>query len=159
MTEKPALIKPEEITLPDPDKEGGVLKYVISRFDAVTGRRIGCMYPVTALPKLGDYDQNEKMFFLMMTFVERITPEGHHVRLETPELYRNHVPEWETGIAIEKAMMFKNTSFFRDGRALTFLDGLLEMILKKGIEMLTLSSAPSSAAGSPPSTNSEQSMT
>ena len=87
------LLKPEEFMLPN--EEGHAKTFILSNFDAVTGRRIITQYPLTGLPKIGDYVENEKLMFLLMSFVAVVTEDGRKLRLSTPELVMNHVPSAE----------------------------------------------------------------
>lgn len=148
--EKP-LLKPEEFDLLD--DEGHARTYILSNFDAVTGREIITQYPMTGLPKIGDYAQNEKLMFKLMSFVSVITKDGRKLRLSTPELVMNHVPTAEMLIKLEMKMMEKNCSFFRDGRSLDLLDTIAQIFSKKILELLTPLSASSLPPEKPPSTN------
>ena len=47
------MIQPREITIADQD--GKERRYILSKFPAVEGREIVAKYPISALPKLGDY--------------------------------------------------------------------------------------------------------
>lgn len=147
----PDLIKPEIFEIEGPD--GKTLTYYISNFDAVRGREIISQYPMTAVPKFGEYEQNEKLLFKLMGYVAIKQPNGEFLRLETEALVNNHVPDWETLAKIEMAMMNKNCSFFRNGRSWDFLENIAQIFLKKASEMLTRSSEQSLQAERPPSTN------
>ncbi len=147
MDEKPFL-KPEEFPLTDQDGKTHV--YILSNFDAVAGRRIVSQYPMTGLPKVGDYAENEKLMLQLMSYVAAVTPDGRRLRLETEALVNNHVPDFEMLAKIEIAMMGKNCSFFRDGRSLNFCDTIMQEFAKKLLQTLTLSSPPLSEPEKPP---------
>ena len=104
---------------------GGVKRFVISKFDAISGRKILTQYPTSGVPKLGDYDTNEGLMLQIMSFVSVPMPEGLPLPLTTRELVSNHVPEWETVARLEWAMIEYNCSFFRNGKVSTFLDDLM----------------------------------
>ena len=53
------LLEPKEIELPD--QSGKLHKFIISKFSAFDGREICTQYPMSALPKLGDYKANEEI--------------------------------------------------------------------------------------------------
>lgn len=149
------LIKPKDFSVLDED--GKERNYILSKFDAVTGREILSVYTTSALPKLGEYPDNEQIMFKLMSFVAVAQENGVPLRLSTRALLVNHVPDCATLFLIEKEMMKYNYSFFRDGRPLTLFDDLTQKFLKRISEILIPSSAPSSPTSAQPSTNSEQS--
>lgn len=150
MDDKP-LIKEEIFELLDED--GKKHTYLLSNFDAIAGRHIVSQYPMTALPNVGAYAENEKLMVKLMSYVAVPMPNGDKLRLSTEELVRNHVPHFEMLAKIEIKMMEKNCSFFRDGRSLNFLDTIAQVFTKKLLEILTPSSALSSQPEKPLSTN------
>lgn len=157
MADERPLIKPEEYVLEDAD--GISHTYVLSNFDAIAGRHIISQYPMTGLPKVGDYPENEKLMFKLMSYVAVVTNSNQILRLSTPELILNHVPDFEMLAKIEIKMMAKNCSFFRNGQSLSFCDNIAQIFTKKILEMLTLSSEQSSQPEKQPTTNSEPSTT
>ncbi len=144
------LIKPEELNITDPD--GTERTYILSNFDAVNGREIITQYPMTGLPKAGDYPENKKLMNKLMSYVA-VVVDDKKIRLETDALINNHVRNADTLLQIEMAMMVKNCSFFRDGRSLDFFDMLAQMFTKKLLEILTPSSEPSLQEEKQPSMN------
>ena len=133
------------------DSDGTIKTFILSKFDAVTGRQILTQYPLTAVSK--NYLENEKLMFKLMGFVAVVTQDGRKLRLTTPELVMNHVPDTEMLIKIEMRMMEKNFSFFRDGRSLDLLDTIAQLFTRKILELLTPLSVSSSPQEKPPSTN------
>jgi hypothetical protein len=127
------LLEPKEI-----DIDGKL--FTISKFPAVAGREIIAKYPLSGLPKIGEYKLNEETMFKLMSYVA--TASG--LRLTTPELINNHAGDWETLARIELAMMEYNCSFFRDGRISTFLNDIAQKIPQLIFKMLTDLSARSS---------------
>lgn len=144
------LIKPVEFKLKDSD--GKEHTYILSNFDSIMGRKIIALYPTSALPKIGDYQVNHDTMLLLMSFVA-VPTAGQPLRLSTEALIRNHVPEAEMLLKIELAIMEKNFSFFQDGRGLDFFDRLVQIVLKKTLEMLTPLSEGSLPTVKPPSMN------
>lgn len=136
----------KEITLPD----GGTKTYIISKFPAIAGREIITQYPLTAAPKVGDYAANESLMLKIMTFVAVPTDNGP-LRLTTKDLVNNHVPDFETLMKLEWAMIEYNCSFLQNGAALTFLSGLKDQVFASISQTLTRLSQPSSASDSQPS--------
>lgn len=134
------------------DQDGNPRTYILSKFPAVDGREIVAKYPISALPKLGDYAVSEETMLKLMSFVA-VDNNGTPLRLSTRALVNNHVPDFETLAKIEMAMMEFNCSFFRNGTLLNGLQSVVRQVLAKISEMSTPSSAASSPVGSPPTTN------
>lgn len=158
MAEDKPFLREEPFPVANPDT-GEISTYILSNFDAVEGRRIVSQYPMTGLPKVGNYEENEKLMLRLMSYVAVVTVDGRKLRLSTMELINNHVPHFEMLAKIEMKMMEKNCSFFRDGRSLDFLDNIAQIFSRQILEMLTLSSERSSEQEKQPSTNSEPSTT
>ena len=135
------LLEPKEFTLTGQD--GKEHTYIISKFPAVQGREIVSKYPLTALPKVGDYGVNEETMLKLMSYVAVETKKGVQQRLTTLDLVNNHVRSWEDLAKIEMEMMQYNCSFFLRDKALTFLDVLIQKVGEKVFEMLTPSLHPS----------------
>jgi hypothetical protein len=114
------LLNPVEKTIKTQSGEDRV--YILSMFPCIAGREITAKYPLSAIPKLGDYAVNEEVMLKLMSFVGvPIEGRAEPLQLTTKALVENHVPDWETLARIELAMLEMNCSFFRDGRALDFL--------------------------------------
>jgi len=111
-------INPKDI--PIKTLAGDEKTYRISRFPAVAGREIVAKYPLSGLPKLGDYAVNEETMLKLMSYVF-VEAGGDHLPLNTKALVNNHVPDLEALARIEFAMLSYNTSFFQSGKASTFL--------------------------------------
>lgn len=129
------MLEPKEITLPT--QKGESRTYIISKFPAVQGREIIAKYPLSAMPKLGDYAVNEETMQKLMGFVAVPRENAEPLRLSTRALIDNHVPDWETLARIEVAMMEYNVSFFGNGRALTFLEATAQKFQASISKMLT----------------------
>lgn len=155
MSEEKPWIKAKEFVLEDED--GKKRTYILSNFDCVEGRRIFSQYPMSALPKIGDYEVNEQLMYRIMSHVGIVTPAGQRLRLETEALVKNHVPTTEMLGLIEMEMMKKNFSFFQNGKILGLFEKLALLFTKSLSETLMQWSLQSSMLTSPPSTNSEQS--
>ena len=112
------MLEPKTITL---RTQAGVDKdYIISKFPAIAGREIVAKYPLSAMPKLGDYAVNEETMLKLMAYVG--VPAGEAVvKLTTRALVDSHVPDWETLARIELAIMEYNCSFFAKGVISNFL--------------------------------------
>lgn len=146
-----ALINPEEFECPDGN--GGHKVFVLSKFPAVAGREIIAKYPLSGMPKLGDYKVNEETMLKLMAYVA-VPQEGRDpLRLTTQALIDNHVADWEMLARIEMEMLKRNCAFFRNGRAFSFLQGIAQQLTPFLSKMLTDLSAQSLKAGKPPSTS------
>lgn len=131
------LIKPKPFTTQDMD--GGTVNVILSRFPATVAREILCNYPLTALPKLGDYERNHELMLKLMSYVA-IDSNGVGMRLTTKALVDNHIPDGETLMRIENAMLEYNCGFFRSGKLSNFFDECLRMVLARISEISTRSS-------------------
>ena len=127
--------------------------FLISKFPAVAGREIIAQYPVSGMPKLGDYKVNEEIMLKLMSFVAVQPAEGPQLVLNSRSLIDNHVPDWETLARLEWAMMEYNCSFFRDGKVSNFLDDLIAKLPASIISILTPLFEQSSPKNQPPSTS------
>lgn len=116
------LLEPKEITVETQKSEKRV--YILSKFPAVQGREIIAKYPLSAMPKLGDYAVNEETMLKLMAFVAVPRDGGDPLPLSTRALVDNHVPDWETLARVEFAMMEYNVSFFGNGKGSTFLEAI-----------------------------------
>lgn len=144
------MIKPKEITISDMD--GNERKYIISRVPATQAREIITQYPISAIPKLGDYSVNEAMMLKLMAHVACVT-DSKEIMLTTRSLIDNHVPDWETLAKIEMAMAEYNCSFFAAGKSSSFFEGLAVKAQALITKMLTDLLAQSSKSESQPPMN------
>lgn len=115
------MLQPKEqpITLAD----GTEKTFILSKFPAVEGREIVTQYPLSALPKLGDYAVNEAIMLKLLSYVG-VPMEGNAapLMLTTKALVNNHVPDFEALMRLEAAMLEYNCSFFGNGKVLTFFE-------------------------------------
>lgn len=139
------LIKPEarDIAVGDGTE---TKRFILSNFPAIAGREIVTQYPLSAMPKLGDYRVNEELMLKVMSYVA-VEIEGKPVRLDSRALVDNHVPDFECLMRIEAAMMEKNCSFFRNGKVST-LFGVIEQKAKALFAQTLTGSSPQSSAKS-----------
>lgn len=149
------LLQPKEVTLTSID--GNTKTYFISKIPAIPAREIITQYPVTAIPKIGDYKTNEALMLKLMNFVG--VEIGEKVqRLSTKELINNHVEDFEVLMKLEGLMIDYNCSFFTKGTGLTFF-ALIEEKAKVWIsKIVTVLQDQSLQKDAQPSTNSEQSI-
>lgn len=131
--------------------------YILSKIPAIPAREIVTQYPISGMPKLGEYETNEKIMLKLMSFVGVQVEGGNIITLDTKDLVNNHVPDWETLAKLEMAMMEYNCSFFGNGKASSFLDNLAANIPQLITKILTDLSQQSSNPTKPHSKNSEAS--
>lgn len=118
-----SLLQPKEIEILD--GSGVLRKFIISKFPAIAGREIIMKYPLSSIPKVGDYAINEETMLKLMAYVAvQPTPDMEPIKLTTRSLIDNHVPDWECLSKIEIAMIEYNCSFFQNGMAAIFLESL-----------------------------------
>jgi hypothetical protein len=116
--------------------------YVISKIPAFAA--MGLM--VQDLPALvlninsGNREKIEKFTLEVLSYVA-IEKDGQTIRLTTKALIDNHCPSFETISLLLAQMIDYNTSFFRDGRSLSFLKRLEALATAKVTEILTTLSA------------------
>ncbi len=129
------MIDPKEITIAD--SNGIDRKYIISKIPyASGGREICSQYLPTAMPKVGNYQLNHELFLKMMKFVS-VVIEDREIPLSTTALIDNHIPDFITGIKIEKEMLEYNTGFFQNGEISTTLKTLSQNIQPFLIKILS----------------------
>ena len=136
------LLEPKEIKITGQD--GKERTYIISKFPAVIGREIVSKYPLSAMPKLGDYEVNQETMLKLMAHVAVPMKSGEPLRLSTQVLVDNHIRSWEDLAKLEYETMQYNCSFFLKDKALTFLDVFSQMVTAKISEILTTSLPQSS---------------
>lgn len=127
-------------------------QFILSKFPAIAGREIIANYPLSGLPKIGDYKANEEMMYKLMKYVG-VRINDTVILLNTPALINNHAGNWETLAKIEVAMMEYNCSFFQNGRVSTFLNDTVQNVPKWIIKILTALSQQLSQTEKPPSQN------
>lgn len=145
-----SLLEPKPITLPT--QAGEPKGYILSKFPAVAGREIVAKYPLSNMPKLGDYAVSEEVMLKLMAYVAVDTPAGP-LPLNTRALVDNHVPDWEVLARLEWAMLEYNCSFFGNGQTSDFLKNIGAKAPQWISQMLTGLSAQSSGADKQPSTS------
>lgn len=131
-------IEPKQITLSGKT-------YVLTKFPATVGREIITQYPMTALPKIGEYKTNHALMLKIMSYVG-VMVDGRHdpLMLTTEDLINNHIAKTEDLMRIEWAMIEHSFDFFADGRASGWLgmvaDRISPLITKTLTDLLGQSS-------------------
>lgn len=150
------LLEPKEITLKD--QSGNERTYMISKFPAIAGREIVTKYPVSNIPKLGEYQVSEEIMVKAMSFIAAVGADGHETRLTTRALIDNHVPDWETLARLEWAILEYNVSFFGNGLNSAFFESIsqkavewISSTLMPLLEQSSRTAKPASKSSKPPS--------
>lgn len=132
------MIEPKTITVQNID--GKEKEFVISKVPATVGREIVATYPVSAMPKIGDYKVNEEIMLKMMNYVCVENKEGHKTFLQTKALIDSHCDDWQVLAKLEIAMLEYNTSFFGNGKVSKLLNkftsNLPQLISKTLMDLL-----------------------
>ena len=97
------MLQPKEYSVKT--QAGDEKVYILSKFPVVAGREIVAKYPLSGMPKLGDYQVNEETMLKLMAYVAVPGANGEPLKLTTRALVDNHVPDWETLAKLEIAMM------------------------------------------------------
>lgn len=115
-------LEPKELQLTD--ASGTVRTFIISKFPATAGRRIVTKYPVSNIPKVGEYQQSEEVMLDLMSFVGVPREGAEPLMLSSRALVDNHVGDWETLAKVEWAMLEYNCSFFKKGLSSAFSESI-----------------------------------
>ncbi|AVG38540.1 hypothetical protein [Achromobacter insolitus] len=146
------LIKPRVVMVKNRD---GVEKaFTISRLPATVAREVIAKYPLSNIPKLGDYQTSEEVMKKLMAYVA-VDLDGREQRLTTAALIDNHVDDGIQLMKLEIEMIEENTGFFGLGGQRGFLDCLLEKCLHSIMPMLTPLLDQLSVQASPDSSSSK----
>lgn len=122
--------------------------YILSKFPATVGREIITQYPVSALPKIGEYKTNHELMQRIMSYVGvEIEGRPDPLMLSTEALINNHIKKTEDLMRLEWLMIEYNFDFFGDGRASNWLgmvaDRIKPLISKTLTDLLGQSSVKS----------------
>lgn len=128
------MLKPQEIVIKDID--GIDRTFIISRFPATVGMEIFYRLPISAMPKIGDFEALKVVRDDIFKHVY-IKTEGGDIALSTVALIDNHTGDAETALKVIGAMLQHNFSFFSQGKISSFLDGLGEKVKATAQSMLT----------------------
>lgn len=139
------MIEPKEVNIDGKE-------FILSKFPAIAGREIVAKYPLSGLPKLGDYQVNEETMLKLMSYVG-VNIDDKPLMLSTRGLVDNHTGSWETLGKIEWAMMEYNCSFFQNGRISTFFEDFAQKLPQWISKTLMDLSAQLSQTERQPSTN------
>ena len=104
------------------ETEDGEKTYILHKIPYLSGAREVCtQFIPTGMPKVGDYKRNEELAQIIFSHVDVVTETGAPLRLSTKDLVNNHVPDFQTGVKIEKEMLEFNFGFFDTGKIYALL--------------------------------------
>lgn len=126
------LINPKELII---KFEGEEYKFNISKLPATVAREIISKYPVSNMPKLGDYKVSEETMLKLISYTERVYDDRVQP-LTSKTLIDNHVPSWEILVQLEAYMLDYNCSFFDIGKVLNSLKEWKALAQPKNIKTL-----------------------
>ncbi len=145
------LLEPKELEITT--QSGAVKTFVLSKIPYMAGGREICtQFIPTALPKAGDYKLNEELSLKMFSFIA-VRVDGRDIRLQTRELINNHVPDFQTGLRLEKEMLEYNFGFFDAEKIQKFQQAAGAKLIQFLTPILTQLQQLSSKKDAPPSTN------
>lgn len=145
------MIEQKEITIKT--QKGDERTYLLSKFPAIAGREIVSKYPLSNIPKVGEYEQSEEVMLKLMAFVSAAPAGAAPIPLVTRALVDNHVPDWETLAKLEWSQLEYNTSFFGEGLNSDFFANFSQKAAQWISKTLTPLLVTSLQAGKPPSKN------
>lgn len=141
------IIDPKEVNVLT--QKGEHKTFILSKFPAIVGREIFIKYPISGIPKIGDYEVSKETMLKLMSYVHVPLEGGSTIALKTEALVNNHIPDWETLVKIEYLMLEYNGSFFTNGKVSGLLSTLMSKLPELSTKILTALSAQSSTAGKP----------
>lgn len=148
------MIEPKEYPVQQAD--GTERVYILSKVPAVAGREIVAKYPLSNIPKIGEYAASEEVMFKLMAYVQAVTRDGQTVPLTTRALIDNHVADTATLMRLEAAMLEYNFGFFVRALSSGFFgsisqkaDRWISETLTPLLEQLSKAAAPASTSSKP----------
>lgn len=136
------MIKPKVVSIKDGD--GGEKQFTLSKLPAIPMREVMAKYPVSNIPKLGEYNVSKEIMLVLMSYVSvSIGEDGRQLPLSTEALVNSHVTTGEQLLRLEWAMLEYNVSFFAQGVGSTFFGNLIQTHLPLIIKTVTDSLPPS----------------
>lgn len=110
------LLKPKEIILENS-------RLIISKIPACEAFEISLKLPISAIPKIGDYEKFKATIYEILSYTGKAMenmPDGI-LRFTEKQVINNHIEYPETMYKLCFAMIEYNYAFFQEGRVLDFL--------------------------------------
>ncbi len=96
------------------NQDGTISKYVLNKWSPMDGRSIVSGYPLSSIPKMGDYSKNEALMVKLMGYVSAHTVNGDLLPLCSDALINNHVHDWYSLATLEVESFRFNVSWLED---------------------------------------------
>lgn len=112
-------------------------KFIISKMPCTVAQEVIFKLPTGLVPLLSQFSQAEEMAFRMLSYCERVYPDGRSVPLISKEIIDNHVPDIKTLFMLEQECITYNYDFFAQGKVLDFLNKGLSHVESKASAILT----------------------
>lgn len=139
--------------VPLTDQAGVTRNFVIHKIPAVPMREIVAKYPVSNMPKVGEYEVSKEIMLKLMSYVGVETSSGNLQMLSSEALINNHCGDWEVLAKLEWAALQYNVSFLKTGVASASLTGWMTSAAPKLLSILTALFPHLSQTEKQPSTN------
>ena len=120
------------------------------------GREILAEYIPSGLPKVGDYQKNERLARILYANVIKIGKEGAQFPLITDSMIENHVPDVKVAMELEAAVFDKSTDFLILGKVLEYRTAWSQTVDSVLADLPTQLQKLLLVLASPPSPSSEQ---
>lgn len=111
--------------------------FKISKMPCTTAQEVLIQLPQGFIPMLNNFAKTQEMAFKMLSFVERVYKDKPNVPLISKEIIDNHVPDFNTLLALEQECLSYNYDFFEPGKVSNFLNKGLCLAESKVSGMLT----------------------
>ena len=148
------LVGPKEVVIADID--GNEHRYIVGKIPYMAGGREVTVDYLTSLQK-GNYKRNQELASILFRHVQVYTEDERPIRLTTPQLIDNHIPDIPTGIKVEAAVAEHNLGFSIAGKIREFQQGWKRSTELFNSIISTISRAVSQDQVSQPFTSSEPS--
>lgn len=124
------LLEPLEITINE-------CKFIISKMPCTVAQEVLINLPQGLIPLLAEFSKYEQYIFKMLSYCERVYDDKEAVPLISKTIIDNNIPDFDTLYKLEWECINYNYDFFKDGRALTFLNEGLSLVKSNLTEILT----------------------
>lgn len=128
------MLKPKEFKVVDID--GDERTFTLTRFPATIGMEIFYRLPMSAVPKIGDFEALKDVRNDIFKYVY-VEANGNPIPLSTTALIDNHTNDAETALKIIGAMLQHNFSFFQKGTISAFFDNIAAKVPDMAQKILT----------------------
>ncbi len=135
------LVDPKKIKVKD--MKGNIIHVKLGQVSPLDWRRIFVNYVPSAMPKIGNYEENEKLMLTMFSDIEVRSKEKNRdgeyfwTRLTSKELINAQIPDGEALIEIEAHMVGHNTKKYHPEKISSLLKTLNQNLPQQITSTLT----------------------